>query len=288
MSDGVRILKTDKGVFRIEKRLRVATATQQERYDAEKNALTQLRRAGGCNNINFLYEEVIHDSSLHRSLILEHCDLGTLEEAIQHQISIKRPFEEAFVWHVFAQMAAALAMCHFGMRNPLHPQYKIMNWNTITHLDIKPANIFLSSTKPRELEYTHYPRIVLGDFGCAISKKDIEEGQHSREKQPFGTEGWFPPEAVSPSGKLQACDYGKQTDIWQLGGLIQVMCILRSEPVMDLVDQGSATNGFSDEMDPGVAVCMSREPIKRLDVPNIAFGCRKSMEKLHLVKGVPF
>lgn len=70
------------------------------------------------------------------------------------------------------------------------------------------------------------PRVVVGDFGCAVSLKEIQNGREQEREQPCGTPAWYPPEG---QGKRS---YGTKTDIWTLGLTIFCLCRLVYNPSM--------------------------------------------------------
>src|ERR1700761_7614575 len=83
-----------------------------------------------------------------------------------------RRISEAFLWHAMLGIANALAFLHWGITDAANGQGPVHGWDTICHLDIKPQNVFLSSSG----RSGSYARIVLGDFGCATSQSDILYG----------------------------------------------------------------------------------------------------------------
>ena len=115
---------------------------------------------------------------------------------IEKQSRSGKPISEEFCWHVLAHMSAALSLCHVGIPDPTKPQYKFQKWNCICHLDIKPHNVFLSSKLAKGHENDKFPRVVLGDYGCSVTKRMIDSDKAHKDYVPGGTEGWYPPESV--------------------------------------------------------------------------------------------
>lgn len=105
------------------------------------------------------------DQPYNCQIILEHCaggDLHTLESRHGNR------FSEAFVRHVFLQLAEALAFIHAGLiRRPGRYRSIPSHHTPVIHRDIKPENIFLR-TKCEDSD--SFPDIVLGDFGCATTE----------------------------------------------------------------------------------------------------------------------
>lgn len=149
---------------------------------------------GSHPNINMMYETFAGSEDRHRTLILEHCDAGSLEDFITTHIHQNTLVAEPFIWHVLSGMCAALAFLHSGVRDPVKHDARVMPWFSIAHLDIKPANVFLSTKPALGHEYDLFPRVVLGDLGCAVYAKDIGRDVFDIDCLPFGTHGWHPPE----------------------------------------------------------------------------------------------
>lgn len=95
-------------------------------------------------------------------------------------------------------------------------------WDPIIHLDLKPHNVFGSSKL--YLNDSSWPRIVLGDFGCAVFKSDITKGKVSGPVP--GTPGWFSPEC-NAGGHARV---SPASDIWQLAGICQALAKFVSRP----------------------------------------------------------
>ena len=150
---------------------------------------------------NFLvaYEADVWDPFASESLlILEHCDAGSLANLIDNHLDRDRYILEPFVWHVFQQMANALAYIHK---------------EGIIHRDVKPDNMLLTW-------YAHgfgirskssdYPFVKLADFGLAGVVTDPK----FRVTAPEGTPDYQPPEIPLASYKC---------DVWGLGATIHEM-----------------------------------------------------------------
>lgn len=139
-----------------------------------------------------------------------------------------RPFDEGFVWHVLHDVGKGLAYLHGGITDAARQTHSQRGWDMICHLDIKPANIFMSS---RGSDGT-YPRMVLGDFGCAVTRRDIESGREEPQNHRHGTLDWMPPhsrgDVVGPRNR----GYGWHTDVWQLGAVAAAMCRLTHAPIL--------------------------------------------------------
>lgn len=280
MSDGVRILKDLSGELVVEKRLRMDDKSSKDRAGAEVKALEQIKNAGGSPHINRLVEALFSKGDSHSSLILEYCDQGSLKDVIDTSRRCGELLSEQFCWHVFLQLSSALALCHNGVRDPLNPNDRPREWNTLCHIDIKPANIFLQSKKVAGYENVPWPTVVLGDFGCAVTKRDVKDGKVSCNMIPFGTDGWYPPEANSEEIRsIEMGLYGRQTDIWQLGGLVLVMCHKLNYPDMRLVaSERPCSSNYTTALSQAVQNCMARKPSMRPTAIDVFRGVRGLMQ----------
>ncbi|KAI9709813.1 MAG: hypothetical protein M1812_007605 [Candelaria pacifica] len=154
------------------------------------------------------------------SLYMEYCDLGTMDGVIdqyrKHAREQRKRIPEAFIWKTFFQIADALQYIHQGIDSTTDPSTPIKDWIPILHHDIKPSNIFIKST-PNPPPST-YPRLVLGDFGIAVSRRpqDMRDWEN-KEGHMIGTLSFMPPQA--PENDLRS-------DVWSLGASIQCMCRL--------------------------------------------------------------
>ena len=259
----------------VEKRLSIRSPTHLERAVAEIESLMRIRKAGGSYNVNFIVEKVFDNRAECCSIILEHCDDGTIEKLIDLSRERREQIPERRVWHTLASLTKALCMTHNGV-NMDRPEVQIPDWDCICHLDIKPGNVFLT----RRQKKGEFSRVVLGDFGCAVTKSDINAGKANRIGQTRGTDGWFPPESVPSLTGTSNGRYGKPSDIWQVGAVVQAMCRLLVEPDMDLVVINRACgSSYSRELNRMVKWMMDPDPSKRPSVRELAFEVRREMEK---------
>ncbi|KAK5162769.1 uncharacterized protein LTR77_011200 [Saxophila tyrrhenica] len=246
MSNGVRVLQRinpNRKFFVVEKNLMAGSDKAFTRVKIEIAALKQIRDAGGSPHINTIIDEFWAEGSRSCTILLEHCDIGTLEQEIQRMNAKGMFLEEFFMWDVLESVLKALCFCHYGIRNAHAPKYKLNPWNTICHLDIKPANLFVTSKMYPGNEYGNH-RIVLGDFGCAVTLVDIQTKRTTTECMPGATAGWTPPEITYDDAKGYVGIFGKPTDVWQLGGLIQVMCRRTQLPQQEFVKEGRPCGGI--------------------------------------------
>jgi serine/threonine protein kinase len=183
---------------------------------AELNTLRRIRQG---QNLNYMVDHFWNLGRTHLTFILEYCDGGTLEDMIQQHRRSGRRISEAFLWHAVLGIANAIAFLHWGIRDAANGGQPAHGWKTICHLDIKPQNVFLSNSDRRR----SYPRIVLGDFGCATSRSDIYYGMAHPRVQEAGTPSWYPPECdARVVGSKNTC-YGPASDTYCLAATIQAL-----------------------------------------------------------------
>lgn len=274
MSAGIFLIQeVSSGKLAVQKRLRMTSSGRQERVHAEVNALKQLQAAGGSRHLNGIIEAFWDRASPTISIILVYCDAGTIDDLIRRYHPQKKTVTEEFVWHVAAGMAKGLHFMHSGIdADDERRQHSSNEWNTICHLDIKPGNVFLSTTGQR------FPRVLVGDFGCAVTKYDILSRKADRMVQHNGTVGWFPPEVHRDQDGNWRGPYGKSTDIWQLGGVIQSMCKLFHEPKQSLVNAGTPCGrGFSEALNMMVKDCMREDLDNRIQTATLVDKVRHQM-----------
>jgi len=127
-------------------------------------------------------------------IIMELAEAGDLCGVVDRARASKRHLHECVVWHLFAQIAAALC---------------IMHERRVMHRDLKPANVFLGAARTD---------VMLGDLG-------VGRYLSSRTAQAFslvGTPFYMSPETISSSG------YGFESDIWSLGCILYELAALQS------------------------------------------------------------
>ena len=288
MNEGIRVLKDAQGIIVVEKKLKMCSPEKRERAEFEKKALNQIVKAGGSPNVNRIYEAFWIPGSATSSLILEYCNRGNLEDRLQTYRDSRVLIPEKDCLKTLYDLASALCMCHYGIKDPMDPSDKVKDWNTICHLDIKPQNIFLDYQGPSHLVNSPdtWPRVVLGDFGCSVTRDDIMSRKVDHKKQPYGTSGWYPPESdandkghLSENGQNVKNAYGKFSDIWQMGAVIQVMCLRAITPTMHWVDKKcGAGHRYSPDMNEAVNKCMVRNIDLRPTALDVATAIKGLMD----------
>ena len=111
--------------------------------------------------------------------------------------------DESFLWHVFEQVAEALAYLHHGyIGDAPDGRWPRGRWQQVVHRDIKPSNIFLK--QPRTPQ-NPFPDVVLGDFGYATLDPISDTG---------GCIPFQPPETPRTTAAA---------DVWALGATVHKM-----------------------------------------------------------------
>ncbi|GAB5364377.1 hypothetical protein AAMO2058_000964900 [Amorphochlora amoebiformis] len=135
----VRAVK-GRGYYAVKKtRRRFRGSKDRDSAMGELRALEQIGQSPFCVQY---FRSWNHDGAL--CILMELCDRGTLEDYL-----MSRELPEKLVWAFLADMV--LAVHHIHSKG-------------IVHLDLKPANIFLSSNG----------KLKIGDFGIAVKRQPLE------------------------------------------------------------------------------------------------------------------
>ncbi|TKA66770.1 hypothetical protein B0A55_09105 [Friedmanniomyces simplex] len=259
LAAGVNVVRDQSnGRVYVEKLLALSTPTEHARALAEVDALTQLRTAGEPTYINRMVESFVGVGGPFGHLILEHCNAGTAYDMIKRRSLAGEQPVEALIWHALAGLSKAVFFCHTGVDADQMDWREPQEWNTLCHLDVKPINVFFSHDGGRN----GFPRLVLGDFGCATTWKDIQDGTAKRTVQL----------------------YGMPTDVWQMGGVMQAIARLMTLPELTSVVRRRACGRlYSRELNDVVSSCMDPDPLKRPTAGQVAREVKKQMEARGLI-----
>lgn len=256
-SDAVTLVKKSGKLF-ITKHV-PADKSQTELMEAELIVLKNLKHSG-CRNLNKLVDYKWGPQKRSITFLLEYCDAGSLQDIIKSYRTNGGNVSREYAYHLLLGMANALAFLHHGIRDPQRDR-RNDRWDSIYHLDLKPQNIFLSAKDQRG----RYPRVVVGDFGCAVTKSDIRSGKVDGRRQPCGTPGWYPPEGQRDER------YGCESDIWAMGLTIHVLCRKLGMPDPRQIESSSPCGSqYGNSLNSIVQQCLHRDWRKRPTAADVA------------------
>ena len=212
----------------------------------EGRALAQIAHASVVSVLNFFREnETVY-------MVMNYLEGGTLQDFIitARDLKAEKVFRESTIRSLFDEVLRGLRIVH---------QYKML------HLDIKPANIFI----------TNDDRAVMIDFGAArevLSK----EGNFVR---PMYTPGFAAPEMYRRDSQL-----GPWTDIYAIGACIYAC--MQGYPPNDAVQRrekdrlslalSKLRGAYSDNLIEVVEWCMALDPGSR---PPSVFALQRELSR---------
>ncbi|KAI4683708.1 uncharacterized protein J4E88_004885 [Alternaria novae-zelandiae] len=172
----------------------------------------------------------------------EHGDLSELLKVYYQEENLDKQIPEQFIWMVFHALADAICTLNTGVcgetldevktaegpengpevgkegqmakkrkRGGNKPREKFKD--SMVHLDVKPANIFISTAKE---PYLAYPKTLLADYD--VVKRISPATDASEGRKDWGTKGFQAPEII-----LEAAHHhpvNAKADIWSLGMVI--------------------------------------------------------------------
>ena len=170
------------------------TALNQHQADEARREALILRRLDHPNVVAF-FESFVETSledgaALH--IVMEFCDGGDLDQVIKRQRSTGKVFDENYVMRIFVQLLLALKYVHA---------------QKILHRDIKPQNVFLTSTGLAKW----------GDFGVAKCLQHTT----SMARTQTGTPYYLSPEIFNDEA------YSSASDMWSLGVVLYELATLK-------------------------------------------------------------
>jgi serine/threonine protein kinase len=212
----------------------------------EGRSLAQIAHPSVVSVLNFFREnETVY-------MVMNYLEGGTLQDFIVTSRELRRPkvFREATIRSLFDEVLRGLRIVH---------QHKML------HLDIKPANIFI----------TDDDKAVLIDFGAAREVLN-KEGNFVR---PMYTPGFAAPEMYRRDATM-----GPWTDIYAIGACIYA-CMLgyppaeapqRLEKDRMSISLSRLRGVYSDSLIEVVEWCMALDPLAR---PQAVFALQKELSR---------
>ena len=135
-----------------------------------KREMDVLRQLCGHENILRLIEceleglSLAPNHSVTATIWTEWCNRGSLHDFVFSYVDHEQRIPELILRHIMESLAEAVRYCQQG---PVGSEKE--RWNTVYHRDITLHNVFLADSPDPD----NPPRVVLGDFGLAITKEDI-------------------------------------------------------------------------------------------------------------------
>ncbi len=210
----------------------------------EGRALAQISHPSVVSVLNFLQaNDTVY-------LVMNYLEGASLQEFIMTAVGLKNPkvFRESTIRSLFDEVLGGLRVVH---------------QHTMLHLDIKPANIFI----------TEQERAVLIDFGAARNVLH-NDGKYLN---PMFTPGFSSPEIRQKGSAI-----GPWTDIYAIGACI--FSCMKGHPPPDLAAQDGAVRlgqylqelraVYSDSLVDLVADCMATTPARR---PHSVYALQKML-----------
>lgn len=210
----------------------------------EGRALAQISHPSVVQVLNFLHS---NDTVY---LVMNYLEGASLQQFIMTAASLKNPtiLRESTIRSLFDEVLGGLRVVH---------------QHTMLHLDIKPANIFV----------TEQDRAVLIDFGAARNVLH-NDGQYL---QPMFTPGFSGPEMRKKGGHI-----GPWTDIYAIGACI--FSCMKGHPPPDAAEQQGLLRlnqylqqlreHYSDDLVKLVAACMAPDLKRR---PHSVYALQKRL-----------
>ncbi|KAI0344770.1 hypothetical protein BDW22DRAFT_1427444 [Trametopsis cervina] len=216
----VRYKEGSREVFAVKKSKRFEGVKHRLRLREEVDILKHLSRAAGRAGLGLRHPNVLgyidsweEDETLF--IQTELCSLGNFSHLLWEYGRAFPRLDEARVWKIFAELSAGMRFIHDA---------------DVIHLDLKPANIFITSEG----------RFKIGDFGMASiwPRPSLTDATNAGGKASFEREGdklYLAPEVLQ--GR-----YSKAADIFSLG-----MTILETATNVIVPDQGDAWHRIRHE-----------------------------------------
>ncbi|KAF2826833.1 kinase-like protein [Ophiobolus disseminans] len=211
----------------IEKRVK-PDAVKHRHIDPEINVM--LRCGLQPNIVDCKDYDLACCSTGYGSVYLQHAELGSLDALIgRYARRCTGLADESFVWKVLWDCSVGLAHLQTG-RDSREIRKKAMRgepiswrsgWDPIVHRDLKPSNIFLTWSDSVQMGRTRHPTVLLGDFGCAVTGKQVRAGAGAPGVVPPTDGAWIPPECPG---------FSDRSDVYTLGLIVMCLAARSQEP----------------------------------------------------------
>ncbi|KAF2125526.1 kinase-like protein [Dothidotthia symphoricarpi CBS 119687] len=227
-------------------------------------ALREVRALQQCNHAHIIGLsgfDLSHSATGYGSIFMPYCDLGSVSALLSRLARRGATLPDSgFVWKALWDVSLALAYLQTG-RDGMSVGRAAMGgssvsrkegWNRIFHRDIKPANLFLTWQDGLGANSSPYPSVVLGDFGCAVSERDMREAQSTI---PFACDMAFvPPEAPR---------WSEMGDVYMLG--LVGWCLAEGVGVPDARECEALARGVERKkgLERVVGMCLRLRPEER-------------------------
>jgi serine/threonine protein kinase len=128
-------------------------------------------------------------------IYLDHYAGGNLSDLVYHHKDHLRenPLSEDFLWYMLASLVSACLIFHRGTTG----DEPLEGWRPITHLDLKPMNIFLGLRKRKRDEEEEMEYQGKGQMGPASKKSKKTLGKDKNEDTSGPGTGTYPNWKVS-------------------------------------------------------------------------------------------
>ena len=225
-------------------------------------------------NVTRLVDYQLSKHSARAGMYLEYCDQGDLDLLIKRNRHSGKRVDEAYMWHIFESLAAAVQCCHEGPRSARGGGGGGGGWEWCIHRDIKPGNVLLSSTTqdgvplPRDHDFA-FPRVVLADFGQAMERSRYEYEARRNPHEANLLNDRIDRQCRTPEMPY----YGVYTDIYQVGLVMYCLAHLvldagnTMERVPSSVFKGIARESvgrrYSEPLNRIVRRCLDMDPESR-------------------------
>jgi serine/threonine protein kinase len=158
------------------------------------------------NIVSLIDYDLSHTRLAYGSLFMQRAELGGLDALITRFRNARRFLsDEGFAWKVLWDLSIGVAYMSTGQDAIIVRQCALENrtvmkkggWMPIHHRDLKPSNVFMTWVDPLGIDDIHYPTMLIGDFGRALTESDRPA---RTENTPTGDVDFSPPETPQSSG----------------------------------------------------------------------------------------